>query len=219
MKDIEEIANLVKNCTDCPLGLSRTNAVPGEGPADAQIMFIAEGPGQHEDAQGRPFVGPAGRFLEQLLELAEINREDVFITNMIKCRAPDNRDPEPEEMKTCSKYLDRQIELINPDLIVTLGRFSMEKFIRGEKISKAHGRLRRKNGLNILPVIHPAAGLRRNEMRQAIEKDFETLPYHLLMARNYPPDEEPDPPEPEKPKKNGSANGNGNLDSPQASLF
>ena len=214
MNDLNEIANLVRNCTDCPLGLSRTNAVPGEGPHNAQIMFIAEGPGKNEDEQGRPFVGAAGKFLEELLDSAGMNREDVYITNMIKCRAPENRDPEPKEIEACSKYLDRQIELINPDLIVTLGRFSMEKFIHGEKISKASGRLRRKRGLNILPVIHPAAGLRRNEMRRAVETDFANLPNSLLIAQNYPPDEEPDLPEATQQKKHDKKD-NG----PQASLF
>ena len=197
MNSITEIRNLIHNCQDCPLGLTRTNAVPGEGPDDARIIMIAEGPGQHEDAQGKPFVGPAGKYLDQLLRSAGINREDVFITNMIKCRAPNNRDPEPVEMEACSKYLNRQIEIMDPDLIVTLGRFSTDKFLPGEKISKARGRLRRKNGRNILPIIHPAAGLRRNEMREAIDKDFANLQDYLQMAQNYPPEEEPDAPLPE----------------------
>ena len=193
MNNLTEIDELVRNCQDCPLGLTRTKAVPGEGPADAQIILIAEGPGKNEDEQGRPFVGAAGTFLEELLDSAGMNREDLFITNMIKCRAPDNRDPQPTEMEACRKYLDRQIELINPDLIVTLGSFSTQKFIHGEKISKARGRLRRINGRTILPIIHPAAGLRRNEMRQAVQQDFRNLPAQLQMAQNYPPEEEPQP--------------------------
>ena len=205
MNSITQIADLVHNCQDCPLGLTRTKSVPGEGPENAQIMMIAEGPGKNEDLQGRPFVGAAGNFLEDLLDSAGMNREDIFITNMIKCRTPENRDPEPAEMLACSKYLDRQIELINPELIVTLGRFSTEKFLPGEKISKARGRLRRKRGLTILPMIHPAAGLRRNEMRKAVETDFGNLLQHLQMAQNYPPEEEPDAPAnapaDKKPKK------------------
>ncbi|MEK7806748.1 MAG: uracil-DNA glycosylase, partial [Chloroflexota bacterium] len=113
---------MVERCTDCPLSRSRTNAVPGEGPADAEIMFIGEGPGYHEDRQGRPFVGPAGQFLEGLLASIGTGRERVFIANMVKCRPPENRDPLPAEIAACSKYLDRQIELVNPRLIVTLGR-------------------------------------------------------------------------------------------------
>ena len=215
MNSITEIADLVHNCQDCPLAATRTNAVPGEGPDNAQIMLIAEGPGKNEDAQGRPFVGAAGTFLEDLLDSAGLNREDIYITNMIKCRAPDNRDPEPSEMEACSKYLDRQIELINPELIVTLGRFSTEKFLPKEKISKARGRLRRKRGLNILPMIHPAAGLRNGEMRKSVETDFANLLQHLQIAQNYPPDEEPDPlTEDTKPQKEEEE-----TNSQQATLF
>ena len=219
MNDLSEIADLVNNCQDCPLGQSRTKAVPGEGPENAQIMLIAEGPGKNEDLQGRPFVGAAGYFLEDLLDSAGMNREDIFITNMLKCRTPENRDPTPEEMEACSKYLDRQIELINPDLILTIGRFSMEKFLPGEKISKARGRLRRKNGLNILPIIHPAAGLRQTAMREAIEQDFDCLPHYLRMAQLYPADEEPEP-EPAEDKKPAAKNATKEAEaSPQASLF
>ena len=215
MNSITEIADLVHNCQDCPLAATRTNAVPGEGPDNAQIMLIAEGPGKNEDAQGRPFVGAAGTFLEDLLDSAGLNREDIYITNMIKCRAPDNRDPEPSEMEACSKYLDRQIELINPELIVTLGRFSTEKFLPKEKISKARGRLRRKRGLNILPMIHPAAGLRNGEMRKSVETDFANLLQHLQIAQNYPPDEELDPlTEDTKPQKEEEE-----TNSQQATLF
>jgi len=114
MNSLEEIALLVKDCTDCPLGTGRTNAVPGEGPLDAKLMFIGEGPGYQEDRQGRPFVGPAGQFLEELLASIGMTRRQVFIANMIKCRPPENRDPSPAEMSSCSKYLDRQIELVNP---------------------------------------------------------------------------------------------------------
>ena len=135
MNNLEDVARLVRTCTDCPLHRDRTNAVPGEGPADAEVMFIGEGPGFQEDKQGRPFVGAAGQFLEELLASIGANRRDVFIANMIKCRPPQNRDPSPVEISSCSKYLDRQIELVNPKLIVTLGRFSLGRFFRGKLLA------------------------------------------------------------------------------------
>ena len=176
MDTLEEVARRVRICTDCPLSNSRTNAVPGEGPPHAQLMFIGEGPGYQEDRQGRPFVGPAGRFLEELLASSGIKREDVFIANMVKCRPPDNRDPLPSEISACSKYLDRQIELINPKLVVTLGRFSLAKFFPKESISKVHGRVRKLQGLNVYPMMHPAAALHRQEFKNVIEGDFRAIP-------------------------------------------
>ena len=132
MNNLEEVALLVKSCTDCSLHRDRTNAVPGEGPADAELMFIGEGPGFQEDKQGLPFVGAAGQFLEALLASIGTTRQQVFIANMIKCRPPQNRDPSPIEIAACSKYLDRQIELINPKLIVTLDGFLWDGFFRGK---------------------------------------------------------------------------------------
>ena len=123
MDSLDEVAQAVRDCADCPLHRGRTNAVPGEGSPWAELMFIGEGPGFHEDRQGRPFVGPAGQLLEGLLASIGTNRNDVFIANMVKCRPPDNRDPEPSEIAACKKYLDRQIELIDPKLIVLLGAF------------------------------------------------------------------------------------------------
>ena len=136
---LKQAAADVRECRDCPLGYSRTNAVPGEGPADARVMLIAEGPGKNEDEQGKPFMGKAGDFLEDLLAMAGLRRDEVFITNMIKCQAPENRDPQPAEIKACDKHLERQLEIINPELVVTLGRFSMVRFLPGETISKARG--------------------------------------------------------------------------------
>ena len=176
MNSLEEVAQLVRSCTDCPLHQGRTNAVPGEGAAGAEIMFIGEGPGYQEDRQGRPFVGPAGQFLDGLLASIGMTRRQVFIGNMIKCRAPQNRDPLPAEMAACGKYLDRQIELVNPRLIVTLGRFSLARFFPGESISRAQGKLREKDGRFIYPVMHPAAGLRRQELRASIIEDFKAIP-------------------------------------------
>lgn len=183
MDTLTDLARQVSVCTDCPLHSSRTNAVPGEGPDNAEILFIGEGPGYQEDRQGRPFVGPAGNFLEELLQSIGMSRDQVYIANMIKCRPPNNRDPAPAEIAACSKYLDRQIELLNPRLIVTLGRFSMAKFLPGQSISRARGRLRSVNGRHVFPIMHPAAGLRRQEMRDAIVEDFEKIPGLLDVLR------------------------------------
>ena len=176
MDSLNEVAQLVEHCTDCPLSQHRTKAVPGEGPADADIMFIGEGPGYHEDQQGRPFVGAAGQFLEGLLASIGTTRQQVFIANMIKCRPPQNRDPLPEEISACNKYLERQIELVNPKLIVTLGRFSLSRFFPGDSIGRSRGKLREKDGRKVYPVMHPAAGLRRQELRAAIIQDFQAIP-------------------------------------------
>ena len=187
MDSLHEVARLVENCTDCPLSQGRTHAVPGEGPAGADIMFIGEGPGYHEDQQGRPFVGPAGQFLEGLLASIGTNRQQVFIANMVKCRPPENRDPLPEEISACKKYLERQIELVNPKLIVTLGRFSLGRFFPGETISRARGKVREKDGRRIYPVMHPAAGLRRQELRASIVQDFQAIPAILEDSRHTAP--------------------------------
>lgn len=183
MNSLEEIARLVRSCTDCPLHQGRTNAVPGEGAADAAIMFIGEGPGYQEDRQGRPFVGPAGQFLEELLGSIGLSRRQVFIANMVKCRPPQNRDPAPPEIEACSKYLDRQIQLVDPELIVTLGRFSLARFFPGETISRARGRLRQHQGRNIYPIMHPAAALHRQELRATIVEDFQAIPAVLDQLR------------------------------------
>ena len=209
MDTLAEVARVVNACTDCQLHAGRTNAVPGEGPDAAELLFIGEGPGFHEDRQGRPFVGPAGNFLEDLLQSIGMTRDQVYIANMVKCRPPDNRDPVPSEIAACSKYLDRQIELLDPLLIVTLGRFSTARFIPGQSISRLRGRLRRVNGRHIFPVMHPAAGLRRQEMRAAIEEDFAKIPglLDVLRLQSEPASEgtqvreagaafEPSPPEP-----------------------
>ena len=172
---LDQVASLVRNCTDCPLAGGRINAVPGEGNPQAEVMFIGEGPGFQEDRQGRPFVGPAGKLLDGLLASIGASRENVFIANMVKCRPPDNRDPAPAEIAACTKYLDRQIELINPKLIVTLGRFAFGRYFPGEGITKARGNLRVKDGRKIFPVLHPAAVLRREELRPTMIQDFKAI--------------------------------------------
>lgn len=186
MNSLDEISQLVARCTDCDLSRGRTNAVPGEGAPDAELMFIGEGPGVQEDRQGRPFVGPAGQFLEELLGSIGLRRNQVYIANMVKCRPPQNRDPLPAEISACGKYLERQIELIDPALIVTLGRFSLARFFPGESISRARGRLRERNGRRIYPIMHPAAALYRQEMRSSIMEDFQRIPEILVAARQQP---------------------------------
>jgi DNA polymerase len=197
MDTLGEIAERVRTCTDCPLSNSRTHAVPGEGPANAEIVFIGEGPGYHEDRQGRPFVGPAGKFLEELLGSIGLRREQVFIANMVKCRPINNRDPLPTEIAACSKYLDRQLELLKPKLVVTLGRFSLAKFFPKETISKARGKVKKAGGLNVYPVMHPAAALHRQELRRVIEDDFKAIP-GLLEGAAESEGEDPHVPPPKQ---------------------
>lgn len=181
--ELQKIAQEVHSCKLCPLHQGRVKAVPGEGPIDATIVFIGEGPGYHEDRQGRPFVGPSGKFLDELLALAGLQRQTVFIGNVIKCRPPQNRDPLPEEIDICTRtYLLRQIDIINPRVIVTLGRFSMSLYLPGERISRIHGQPRMINGRLIVPMLHPAAALHQPQNRPLIEADFRRLPE--IIARS-----------------------------------
>lgn len=177
-----EIGQEVRACTLCKLYQTATKGVPGEGPADAKIMFIGEAPGFNEDRQGRPFVGQAGKFLDELLALAGLRRSDVYITNVVKHRPPNNRDPEAEEIAACAGYLDRQIAAINPRVIVTLGRFSMARWFPREKISRIHGQPRHVDGRLIVPMMHPAAALHQQQNRSLIEEDFRRLPEFLAQA-------------------------------------
>ncbi len=180
---LQHIAQEVQTCTRCPLHVGRTKAVPGAGPATARIMFIGEGPGYNEDRLGLPFVGAAGKYLDELLALAGLQRDDVFIGNVIKCRPPQNRDPQPDEVQTCTTaYLYRQIEAIDPPVIVTLGRFSMSLYMPNERISRIHGQPRRINGRLIVPMMHPAAGLHQPKNKVLIEEDFRQLPTILAQA-------------------------------------
>ena len=175
MDSLAQIDREVSVCTDCPLSRNRSRAVPGEGPENAEIMLIGEAPGFNEDKQGRPFVGAAGHFLEELLALAKLRREDVYITNTVKCRPLNNRDPLPGEMATCRKYLDRQIEVISPKVIVTLGRHSLTSFLPKETIGKARGKPRSVNGTTLFPMYHPAAALHQQSLRKIIEEDIKKL--------------------------------------------
>ena len=183
---LKEIADEVASCKKCELFHSREKGVPGEGPSNAKIMFIGEGPGFHENMQGRPFVGAAGDLLVELLQEIGLNREDVFITNVVKCRPPGNRDPAPEELMACSPYLERQLQAINPKVIVTLGRFSMARFIPHAKISEIHGNPIQVKGKLVVPFYHPAAALHRPSLRADVEKDFAALPELIKNADQAP---------------------------------
>ena len=180
---LQEIAGQVAVCKACQLSFSRKKAVPGEGPASAEIMLIGEGPGFYENEQGRPFVGAAGKLLDDLLAKAGVSRKEVFITNVVKCRPPGNRDPLPEELLACSQYLNRQIEAINPLIIVTLGRYSMSKFLPNVRISEAHGKPAWVNGRLIIPMFHPAAALHQPSLMTSVERDFARLPEWIQQAK------------------------------------
>ena len=193
--DFGELERRINGCTLCTLGTKRTMAVPGNGSHTADVMFIGEGPGYYEDRQGLPFVGRAGQLLNEMLAAIGMRRDDVFVTNMIKCRAPNNRDPLPIEIRSCGPYLDRQIELISPKVIVTLGRYSTAKFFPDEPIGKLRGTPANWNGITIYPMYHPAAALRNSTIRAALERDFLKLPGLLeatpATAPATPPPSEP----------------------------
>lgn len=176
--NLEEIASQIKVCRECPLNKSRTQAVPGEGNSQASILFIGEGPGENEDRQGSPFVGEAGQFLEEMLASIGLKRSDVFITNVVKCRPPHNRDPLEEEVRVCtSNYLFKQIKLVNPKLIVTLGRHSMQTFFPQLKsISQVHGKAYKKANQVYLLLYHPAAALYQASLRKTQLEDFAQIP-------------------------------------------
>ncbi len=174
--DLAELAEAVRGCTRCRLSGGRTNAVPGEGAADAAVMFIGEGPGYHEDQQGRPFVGAAGQLLDELIEGIGLRRREAFIANVLKCRPPENRDPAPDEAEACRPYLDRQIELIDPKVIVLLGRHALQAHFPDAQISRARGVPRRRGGRTFLPVYHPAAALRQLRLRDTLRSDFALIP-------------------------------------------
>lgn len=189
----DALVKQIKVCPLCALSGTRTEAVPGEGDRKAQIMFIGEAPGYHEDRQGRPFVGPAGQLLNELLASIGLKREDVYITNMVKCRPPNNREPLPGEIEACRPYLDKQLEWVSPKVVVTLGRFSFGKFFPGESISKARGKPRKWNNLVIFPIYHPAAALHNPKLRPDLESDFKKLPALIESVKQVAPDKKEEP--------------------------
>ncbi len=186
MAALTELYEQIANCRDCELANYRTKVVPGEGPEDADLLFIGEAPGWNEDQQGRPFVGAAGEFLDQLLGSIGLSREQVYIANVIKCRPPQNRDPLPAEMQACSKWLDRQVEIIQPKIIVTLGRYSLAKYFPGEGISKIHGKPRKRDNVVYYPMYHPAAALHQGSLRKIIEADMLQIPQMLAQYEKIP---------------------------------
>jgi DNA polymerase len=205
-KVLEDVGREVAVCQKCDLQFTRKKAVPGEGPADSAIMFVGEGPGFYENEQGRPFVGAAGKFLDELLAGINMKREGVFITNVVKCRPPGNRDPLPEEIEICtSTYLNRQIQAINPKVIVTLGRYSMGLFLPEAKIGNVHGQSFWVKGRLVVPMYHPAAALHQQSLRPILEKDFARLPELIAkgMERAAPPapDAEPEQKPKQEPKQ------------------
>ncbi len=204
MPNLNELAEGIRVCPACVLARRRTLAVPGEGPAGAKIFLIGEGPGYYEDKSGRPFVGPAGKFLDELLGLAGLQRADVFITNVVKCRPPDNRDPEESEIEACKPWLDQQLDVIRPRIIVTLGRYSMSRYFPGESISRIHGQPRRVGDLTVVPMFHPAAALHQQRFRSLIEDDFRRLP-EILVGIESDPAPEPEPMPREQPAQDSSS--------------
>lgn len=190
---LDAIAAEVRVCTRCRLSQTRTNAVPGEGHPDTEVVFVGEGPGQHEDLQGRPFVGAAGSFLTELVRSIGWQREEVFITNVVKCRPPGNRDPQPDEMAACAPYLQRQLDALDPALVVTLGRFSLQAFMPGARIGVVHG-----TGRPVDPatgalhahgyaMYHPAAAFRHQALRETLRLDMTGIPAALESARRARP--------------------------------
>ena len=182
MSLLTELHAEIESCKNCELARHRTRVVPGEGPEDAKLLFIGEAPGWNEDQTGRPFVGAAGKYLDQLIGMIGYKRSQVFIANVIKCRPPENRDPMPGEIMACGRWLERQLDLIKPRLIVTLGRFSMAKYFPGETISKVHGRSKRIGNIIYFAMYHPAAALHQGNLRRVIEADILKLPAVLAEA-------------------------------------
>jgi DNA polymerase len=186
---LEVIAGEVRTCTRCRLHETRTQAVPGEGDPSTEVVFVGEGPGFNEDRQGRPFVGRAGDLLVRLLGSIGWRREDVFITNVVKCRPPDNRDPEPDEIAACEPYLRRQLEVLDPAVIVTLGRHSMGRFMPGARISQAHGTMRPADPATgaadalVFAMYHPAAALRTPAIERESYDDVAQVPTALIASR------------------------------------
>jgi uracil-DNA glycosylase family 4 len=180
---LSAIAAEVSGCTRCPLHVGRNLTVPGEGNPMSDVLLVGEGPGGREDATGRPFVGPAGQLLDELLQSIGWAREHVFITNVVKCRPPGNRDPEPEEISACRPYLDRQEAALDPAVIVTLGRHSLRRYLPDARIGEVHGRLRRSGGRFVFPMYHPAAALHQSSLRETLFTDIRGLPAALLAAR------------------------------------
>lgn len=187
MSTLTELCRQMASCQACGLAQQRTRVVPGEGAENAAILFIGEAPGFNEDQQGRPFVGAAGAFLEELLHSIGLSRQGVYIANVVKCRPPGNRDPLPGEIAACKPWLDRQIEMLQPKVIVTLGRHSLARYLPDEAIGKVHGKPRRIGDVLCFPMYHPAAALHQASLRGVIEQDMQRLAHVLKDMENAGP--------------------------------
>ena len=183
MSALTDLHKEIAVCRKCEIAKGRTHAVPGEGAENAEIMFIGEAPGWNEDQQGRPFIGQAGQFLDELITSIGLKRSEVYITNVIKTRPPDNRDPLPIEISNCRPWLERQIQLISPKIIVTLGRYSMAMFFPGKTISKIHGTAQTVNGVTYFAMYHPAAALHQGNLRETLKQDIQKLPPILAQMK------------------------------------
>jgi DNA polymerase len=192
MSALSELNKEIALCQQCEIAKYRNMVVPGEGAEAADIMFIGEAPGWHEDQQGRPFVGPAGKFLDELLASIGLQRAQVFIANVIKCRPQGNRDPLPMEIQNCRVWLERQIEIISPKMIVTLGRYSMAMFFPGKSISKVHGTTQKRDDVLYYAMYHPAAALHQASLRQEIEADMLKIPTLLNQSETIKEEEPPE---------------------------
>jgi uracil-DNA glycosylase family 4 len=189
MSALTELYKEIRSCNKCEIARCRTQAVPGEGPENAEVMFIGEAPGYNEDLQGRPFVGQAGQFLNELIASIGFKREEVYITNIIKTRPPNNRDPLPVEISNCKKWLDTQLEIIRPKMIVTLGRYSMARFFPGKTISQIHGTSVTSEGVICFAMYHPAAALHQGGLRETLKKDMLKIPPLLASLKKAAEDE------------------------------
>lgn len=206
---LEAIAAEIRVCTACRLYEEANNAVPGYGNVDAEILFIGEGPGANEDREGLPFIGRSGKYLDYLIDLIGLNREQVFITNVVKHRAPDNRDPRPDEMVACDHFLQRQFEIIDPLVVATLGRFSMGKYFAKGKITQIHGQPKYADGRAYYPLFHPAAALRNPGLRHDMEDDIRRIPEILAEVKrrreadgqSKPANDDNQPPDGDDPKQ------------------
>ena len=199
---LERLHRAVLVCTRCGLSGTRTNAVPGTGPCPADIMIVGEAPGFNEDVQGKPFVGQAGKLLDTLLAGIGLRREDVYITNVLKCRPPQNRDPMPNEVEACAPYLTWQLKLVEPKVVIVLGRHALERLIPGHgPISRVHGQLVERGGINYVAVYHPAAALHNGSLVNDLQADFLKVRGYLDAILNPPPPPEPEPEPPPDPEQ------------------
>jgi DNA polymerase len=201
MSQLTDVYDQIRVCKKCELSKGRTNTVPGEGPENAEIMMIGEAPGFHEDREGRPFVGAAGKFLDELLGNIQLKRNQIYICNVLKCRPPQNRDPFPDEMEACKSYLDKQIELIKPKVIITISRFAMSRWFPDAKISSIHGKPKKVGDMVILPMYHPAAALHQPSLKSVLQEDFNKIPQILKEMANLKEEKSEPKKEPPAPQQ------------------